>query len=106
MGKIPARGFITWLYSATVPTVSTYIVKSEKKYVNRVKLTAWSIYALFEPHSLAKYEYEFFLEHFIHNNARSPLLFLVPKDNNDVSHHSLIKNFPPYLPPPPLWVAN
>ena len=40
MGKIPARGFITRLYSATVPTVSTYIVKSEKKYVNRVKLTA------------------------------------------------------------------
>ena len=29
-GKIPARGFITRLYSATVPTVSTYIVKSEK----------------------------------------------------------------------------
>ena len=35
MGKIPARGFITRLYSATVPTVSRY----GKKYVNRAKLT-------------------------------------------------------------------
>ena len=35
MGKISARGFITRLYSATVPTVSLW----KKKIVDRAKLT-------------------------------------------------------------------
>ena len=34
--------------------------------VNRLE----RLHFLCEPHSLAKYEYEFFSEHFIHNNAR------------------------------------
>ena len=34
-------GFITRLYSATVPTVSRY---GKKKYVNRAKFTALSVY--------------------------------------------------------------
>ena len=34
--------------------------------VNRLE----RLHFLCEPHSLAKYGYEFFLEHFIHNNAR------------------------------------
>ena len=67
MGKIPARGFITKLYSATAPTVSKY----GKKYLNRAKLTAQCVYTFYESfYSLTEYEYEFFSEHFIHNNAR------------------------------------
>ena len=42
MGKIPARGFITRLYSATVPIASRYA----KKYVNRAKLTPQCVYTL------------------------------------------------------------
>ena len=67
MGNIPASGFITRLYTATVSTVFRY---GKKKYVNRAKNRLERLHFLCEPHSLAKYEYEFFLEHFIHNNAR------------------------------------
>ena len=59
MGKIPTRGFITRLYSATIPTVSRY---GKKKIVEVNHLE--HLRFLFEPRSLSKYEYEFFLEHF------------------------------------------
>ena len=43
MGNITARGFITRLHSATVPTDSF----KEKKYINRAKLTAQCVYTFY-----------------------------------------------------------
>ena len=86
----------SWFYYQAIFSNSSDCFQIWKKNTLIVRVNHLEhLHFLFEPHSLAKYEYEFFLEHFIHNNARSPLLFLVPKDNNDFSHHSLIKNFPP-----------
>ena len=59
MGKIPVRGFIARLYSATVPTVSIY-GKNTLKY----------IYFYQYPHSPAACICEFFLKHVINKNAR------------------------------------
>lgn len=58
MGKIPARGFIARLYSATVPTVPIY-----------GKNTLKQIFYQY-PHSPAACKYEFFLKHVIYKNAR------------------------------------
>ena len=59
MGKIPVRGFIARLYSATVPTVSIY-----------GKNTLKHIYFYQYPHSPAACICEFFLKHVINKNAR------------------------------------
>lgn len=75
MGKIPARGFIARLYSATVPTVSIY----GKIHQN--------IYFFLYPHSPAACKYEFFLKHvFLQKFKGYPLLFSAPKDRNDFSY--------------------
>ena len=66
MGNITARGFITRLYSATVPTDSFM-----KKYINRAKLTASAFI-----HFIGNFIYQqhmntnFFSEQFMYNNAR------------------------------------
>ena len=64
MGKIPARGFITKLYSATAPTVSKY--GKNMLTVNR----PGRLHFLWVISLITEYEYEFFSEHFIHNNTR------------------------------------
>ena len=95
MGNITARGFITRLYSATVPTDSFM-----KKYVNRAKLTASAFI-----HFIGNFIYQqhvntnFCRAIYVQQCERYPLLFSGPKDNNDFSHRSFIKNPPP--PPVP-----
>ena len=96
-GHIPARGFITRLYSATVSTVSKY---GKKKYVNRAKLTAQSVYTFYVNLIHQQNMNMNFSQSILYTTMQEILLFLVPKDNKDFSHCSLIKNFPPISPHP------
>ena len=95
MGNITARGFITSLYSATVPTDSFM-----KKYINRAKLTASAFI-----HFIGNFIYQ---QHMNTNFFQSNLCTTMQEvsitilRSNDFSHRSFIKNPPP---PRPLRVS-
>ena len=96
MGNITARGFITRLYSATVPTDS-FTEKSllTVRINRRVRLHILSLTSF----TSDMWIWIFFRAIFVHQCKRYPLLLSGPKGNNDFSHCSFIKNLPPPLCP-------
>ena len=95
MGKIPARGFITKLYSATGLTVSKY--GKNMLTVNRpVRLHfLWVI-----SFTNGIWIWIFLRAFYTQQCKRYTSLFLALKDNNDLSLCSFT-NFSPQTPPPP-----
>ena len=70
-----------------------------KMYVNRAKLTAQCVYTFCQQfHSLAKCEYEFFLEHFIHHNVRGIHHYSQLLKITMIYPFALLRTYPPYPP--------
>ena len=94
MGNITARGFITRLYSATVPTDSFM-----KKYINRAKLTASAFI-----HFIGNFIYQqhmntnFFSEQFMYNNARGIHCYSQVLRITMISPIVLLQRTPPPVP--------
>ena len=72
----------------------------KKRYVNRAKLTAQSVYTFYVNLIQQRNMDMNFSQSILYTTMQEVLLFLAPKDNKDFSHCSLIKNFPPISPHP------
>ena len=90
----------SWFYyQALFSNSSDCFQIQEKKYVNRMKLTAQSIYAFYLNLIHQRNMNMNFSQSILYTTMQEEP-FLVPKDNNDFSHYSLIKNFSPIFPHP------
>ena len=96
MGNITASGFISRIYSATVPTDSFM----EKIYLPYEVSRPLCLHILLVTSFISGMWIRFFFRAiYVEQCKRYPLLFSGPKDDNDFSHCSFMKNPPPPLAP-------